>query len=51
MDKIGYNLIHNSLYNKGTAWPMHERDRLGLRGLIPPAYIDMEVFIICTAAL
>lgn len=41
--KSGIGLIHDPLYNKGTAWPKQERDRLGLRGLVPPAYLDLNV--------
>lgn len=32
----GQELLHNSLLNKGTAFTNYERDRFGLRGLIPP---------------
>lgn len=46
VEKTGFGLIHDPLYNKGTAWPPHERDRLGLRGLIPPSFLDMNVCII-----
>ena len=30
-------LIMDPIYNKGLAFPLSERDRLGLRGLVPPA--------------
>lgn len=43
VQKSGISLIHDPLYNKGTAWPKQERDRLGLRGLVPPAYLDLHV--------
>eukprot|EP01121_Diplochlamys_sp_Union-15-3_P001102 TRINITY_DN10963_c0_g1_i1.p1 TRINITY_DN10963_c0_g1~~TRINITY_DN10963_c0_g1_i1.p1 ORF type:complete len:584 (-),score=73.72 TRINITY_DN10963_c0_g1_i1:24-1775(-) len=38
----GFELIHSSLYNKGTSFPHGERDRLGIRGLVPPACISIE---------
>lgn len=43
MDKLGMSLIQDSLYNKGTGWPKEERDRLGVRGLIPPHIADFKV--------
>lgn len=43
IQKSGISLIHDPLYNKGTAWPKQERDRLALRGLVPPAYLDLNV--------
>jgi hypothetical protein len=43
VDKMGLDLLQNPLYNKGTSWPKTERDRLGLRGLVPPAVLDIEV--------
>ena len=30
------------LSNKGTSFPIGERDRLGLRGLLPPRVIDFK---------
>lgn len=45
VQKSGIGLIHDPLYNKGTAWPKQERDRLGLRGLVPPAYLDLNLQI------
>ena len=30
-------LISDPIFNKGLAFPKSERDRLGLRGIIPPA--------------
>jgi len=38
----GIQLLHNPLNNKGTAWPFAERDRLGLRGLVPPNYASLK---------
>ena len=35
--KKGFNLISDPLYNKGLAFPNTERDRLGIRGIVPPA--------------
>eukprot|EP01127_Copromyxa_protea_P000557 TRINITY_DN10471_c0_g1_i1.p1 TRINITY_DN10471_c0_g1~~TRINITY_DN10471_c0_g1_i1.p1 ORF type:complete len:588 (+),score=128.30 TRINITY_DN10471_c0_g1_i1:101-1765(+) len=40
--KTGTDLLNDPLRNKGTAWPFEERDRLGLRGLVPPAYSGIE---------
>jgi len=33
--KSGVDLIHDPLWNKGTAYNQEERDRLGIRGLLP----------------
>jgi len=35
-------LLHNPLWNKGTAFSYSERDRLGLRGLVPPQVKTIE---------
>ncbi|MDP2137313.1 MAG: NAD-dependent malic enzyme [Candidatus Didemnitutus sp.] len=34
--KRGVELLHDPLFNKGTAFTEEERDALGLRGLLPP---------------
>eukprot|EP01083_Nonionella_stella_P210650 762420_1 len=36
VEKGGVDLLHDPLYNKGTAFTASERDRLALRGLVPP---------------
>jgi hypothetical protein len=36
------DLVRNPLFNKGTAFKMSERDRLGLRGLLPPKVLSMD---------
>lgn len=33
----GIEILHDPLWNKSLAFDMSERDRLGLRGLLPPA--------------
>jgi malate dehydrogenase (oxaloacetate-decarboxylating)(NADP+) len=38
----GTALLTNSLLNKGTAFSEHERDALGLTGLLPPRVFTME---------
>eukprot|EP00026_Physarum_polycephalum_P006125 Phypoly_transcript_06166.p1 GENE.Phypoly_transcript_06166~~Phypoly_transcript_06166.p1 ORF type:complete len:603 (+),score=84.99 Phypoly_transcript_06166:38-1810(+) len=40
--KAGIDLMHSPLYNKGTAYPHAERDRLNLRGLVPPRELSLD---------
>ena len=39
----GVKLIHNPVYNKGTAFADYERRILGLRGLLPPRVISQDL--------
>ena len=39
----GVQLIHDPFLNKGTAFTEEERDALGLRGLLPPRVLSMDV--------
>ena len=41
--KKGIDLIHEPLHYKGMAHSYSERDRLNLRGLIPPITKSLEV--------
>ncbi len=42
LEPSGVDLIHNPKLNKGTAHTDKERDRLGLRGLLPPRIASPE---------
>jgi len=39
--KKGKNLLSDPLFNKGLGFPRSERDRLGIRGLVPPSTLNM----------
>src|SRR4029079_2608757 len=41
VDTRGRALLTDPLTNKGTAFPLEERERLGLDGLVPPAVATM----------
>jgi hypothetical protein len=43
--QTGVDLLHDPLLNKGTAFSPSERDRLGLRGLLPPRVKDFIIQI------
>ena len=36
---LGAEIVKDPLYNKGTAFEHGERDRLDLRGLLPPRFV------------
>eukprot|EP00262_Sarcandra_glabra_P003296 TRINITY_DN1394_c0_g3_i1.p1 TRINITY_DN1394_c0_g3~~TRINITY_DN1394_c0_g3_i1.p1 ORF type:complete len:607 (+),score=103.64 TRINITY_DN1394_c0_g3_i1:110-1930(+) len=40
--KRGTDILHDPWFNKDTGFPLTERDRLGLRGLLPPRVISFE---------
>lgn len=40
--KRGIDIIHDPLWNKSLAFDFSERDRLGLRGLLPPTIRSLE---------
>ena len=40
--KFGHDLLLDPLLNKGTSFPMDERERLGIRGLVPPRSPDAK---------
>ena len=38
----GIEVLHNPVYAKGTSFTASERERLGIRGLVPPAYFTVN---------
>lgn len=40
--QFGIDLLHDPLWNKSLSFSERERDRLGIRGLLPPAIRSME---------
>ncbi len=40
--KYGIDVLKDSLWNKSLAFDLSERDRLGIRGLVPPAIRTIE---------
>lgn len=40
--KHGMDVIHDPLLSKGTAFSLSERERLGIRGLVPPRTQEMD---------
>ncbi|TVU32111.1 hypothetical protein EJB05_23829 [Eragrostis curvula] len=42
VNKRGNDILNDPWYNKDTAFPLTERDRLGLRGLLPPRVMCFE---------
>ncbi|KAK9757981.1 hypothetical protein RND81_01G198400 [Saponaria officinalis] len=40
--KRGADILHDPWYNKDISFPLTERDRLGLRGLLPPRIVSFE---------
>jgi len=38
----GIEVLHNPVYNKGTSYSLAERERLGVRGLVPPRFFSLE---------
>ena len=40
--KTGIDILHDPLWNKSLAFSYSERDRLGLRGLLPPTVRTLE---------
>jgi hypothetical protein len=43
----GSDILTNPLFNKGVAFKSGERDRLGVRGLLPPRIMNICEYKIC----
>ena len=41
-NRKGREVLNDPVFNKGLAFPYTERDRLGLRGLLPPCVRTMQ---------
>ena len=41
----GSEILHNAVYNKGTGFNHSERERLGVRGLVPPRYFSIKIIL------
>ena len=41
-NRRGLEIVQSGIYNKGTAFSPSERERLGLRGLVPSKSLTME---------
>ncbi len=41
-EKFGINVLNSPFTNKTCAFPFEERDRMGLRGLVPPVLLTKE---------
>jgi hypothetical protein len=39
--KKSVDLLHDPLFNKGLAFPIEERDRLDIRGLVPVLILNL----------
>jgi len=42
LHKRGPDILHDPWFNRGTAFSMTERDRLGIRGLLPPNVVSSQ---------
>uniref|UniRef100_A0A0D9WZ24 Malic enzyme n=1 Tax=Leersia perrieri TaxID=77586 RepID=A0A0D9WZ24_9ORYZ len=42
LHKRGADILHDPWFNRGTGFSMTERDRLGLRGLLPPNVVSSQ---------
>ena len=48
--KTGKNLLSDPLFNKGLGFPRTERDRLGIRGLVPPSTLVFFYRHLCSSS-